>query len=144
MADPTLLTGAPTAMELIADLIIAKTPGAALDTDVFLGYQQDKNGLCRYVIDGPGGNPTFTMGKAVALEQAIVDVIVQGDPTDYVQSRTEMMRLRYIIANQGEYTSRGLRMLYAEPGNISSQGRDKRNQEVFSTTFTVTLEPSYT
>jgi hypothetical protein len=143
MADPTLITGAPTAMELIADLIIAKTPGAVLNTDVFMAYTQDKNGLCRFVLDAPGGAPQFTMGTAVALEEAVIEVLVQGDPTDYVQARTEMMRLRYLIANQGEYTSRGLRMLYAQPGNINSQGRDKRNQEIFSTMFTISLEPSY-
>jgi hypothetical protein len=130
-------------MELIADLIIAKTPGAALNKDVFTAYQQDINGLCRFVMDAPGGAPMFTMGTGIALEEQVIEVVVQGDPTDYVQSRTEAMRLRYLIANQGEFTSRGLRMLYAMPGNINSQGRDKRNQEIMSTMFTVTLDPSY-
>lgn len=144
MADPVLITGAPTAVELLIDLILAKTPGSAFNTDVFAAYEQDKNGLCRFVMDAPGGTPGITMGKAIAYEEQVVDVLVQGDPTDYLQARTEMMRLRYLIGAQGEYTSRGLRMMYAQPGNINFQGRDKRNQALFSTTFTVTLEPSYT
>lgn len=144
MADPVLISGAPTAVELLIDLILAKTPGSVFNTDVFASYTQDKTGLSRFVMNASGGTPGLTMGKAIAYEEQVVDVLVQGDATDYVQARTEMMRLRYLIANQGEYTSRGLRMMYAQPGNVDFQGRDKHNQDLFSTTFTVLLDPSYT
>lgn len=145
---PTLLvdgTGnTPTALEVIYDLVLAVTPGANPITDVSLAYRSDGTGLIRFVEEAPG-TTVRTMGKAIALEIPIINITVRGEPTDYQTPKNEAQRLRYRIAAYGEYTSRGLRLLDADPqGTIQPLGRDLQNREAFQISFAVMTEPSYT
>lgn len=134
----------PTALEVIYDLVLAVTPGAQPIIDVSLAYRSDGAGLVRFIEEAPG-TTIRTMGKAVALEVPIINVTVRGEPTDYQTPKNEAQRLRYAIAAKGEYTTRGLRMLDAEPqGTINPLGRDLQNREAFQISFAVMTEPSYT
>lgn len=134
----------PTALELIYDIVLALCPGAVPGTDVCLAYRQDGDGLTRFIEEAPG-TTLRTHGKTVALEVPIISVTVRGNPTDYQAPKDEAIRLRYQIAAKGEYVSRGLRMLDAEPqGTINPLGRDLKNREAFQISFAVMTEPSYT
>lgn len=113
------------------DLFMAKDPGTVQAGIVTLVQESDDI-------------PHLTMGTAVAVESQQVNVIVYGDPEDYGTPRARAMRLRYLIAAQSDYVSRGVRMLAAIPlGNALPLGRDQRERELFSINFTVTWEPLY-
>lgn len=145
---PTLLVDAgghtPTALELIYDIVLAVTPAAAPGVDVSLAYRPDNTGLVRFIEEAPG-TTMRTMGKAIALEIPIINITVRGEPTDYQAPKDEAQRLRYRIAAYGEFTSRGLRLLDADPqGTIQPLGRDLQNREAFQISFAVMTEPSYT
>lgn len=145
---PTLIADTaghtPTALELIYDIVCAITPAAVPGVDVCLAYRQDGAGLTRFIEEAPG-TTVRTYGKAIALEVPIVNITVRGEPTDYQTPKDEAQRLRYRIAAYGEYTSRGLRLLDADPqGTITPLGRDLQNREAFQISFSVTTEPSYT
>lgn len=134
----------PTALELIYDIVLAITPGAVPAVDVCLAYRPDGTGLTRFIEEAPGTTQR-TMGKAIALETPIINITVRGNPTDYQTPKDEAQRLRYRIAAYGEFTSRGLRMLNADPqGTINPLGRDLQNREAFQISFAVVTEPSYT
>lgn len=135
----------PTALELIYDIVLAVTPGAVPGTDVSVAYRSETTGLVRFIEEAPGTTQR-TMGKAIALEIPIVNITVRGEPTDYQTPKDEALRLRYRIAAYGEFTSRGLRLLDADPqgSTVTPLGRDLQNREAFQISFAVTTEPSYT
>jgi hypothetical protein len=79
----------------------------------------------------------------VAVENNAVTIVVYGDPEDYQTPRARARTLRYLLAAQGDYVSRGVRMLAAVPrGGALPLGRDALSRELFSITLDVAWEPA--
>jgi hypothetical protein len=142
-----LIPSGATALELIYDLVNANTPGLTPSVNLFLGYEPPSSPtdtLVYFIDEGATPQSEYTMGTIVAVEHQTVDVIIYGVPTDYVSPKRECQRLRYVIASQQNYVSRGLRLLYAMPkGNVKSLGRDPNNRAVFMASFECFLDPGY-
>lgn len=139
------------ALELIADLITQNTsPAPVAGTNLFLGYRPsvDYDGLVYWVLEGfQNPRPPMTMGAdTVALDVTTVDIQVMGTPNTLLAPRDECRRLRYMIAQMSkEFTSRGLRMLWAEPmGQVLPLGRDPNERTTYMCVFNCWTEPSYT
>lgn len=136
-------TTAITALELVGDIVVE----AALGTyavDLFLNRDPGVTtaGLTTIVQEGDG-IPAQTFGRAIAVENNAVTVIVYGQPEDYENPRQRARALRYLIAAQGDYESRGVKMHAAVPrGGVLPLGRDALHRELFSITFDVAWEPA--
>lgn len=147
--DPVLLTGGPSAAELLAQIIMGgTTPAPVPGTNVFIDFvptNQSNQGFVYQVLTAPGsGDPEFTMGTIVALERTRVDVIIYGNAQDLNGPRMETMRIRYLIASKPGYTYQGLRMLWAMPlGNVEFLGRDPNERNQFMASFEVTTDPGF-
>lgn len=136
-------TTAITALELIGDVIVEAGFGTYA-TNLFLTRDPGTvtTGLCTIVQEGDG-NPLATFGRGIAVESNAVTVIVYGNSEDYETPRTRARTLRYLIAAQSDYTSRGVRMHAAIPrGAALPLGRDANGRELFSITFDVSWEPA--
>lgn len=136
------------ALEIIKDIIMNNTtPQPVPGTNLFLGYTSTNDqmtGLVYALEDSRAADPLVTFGLVVATDVQMVDLIIYGNPGDYVTPKRECQRLRYVIASQGNYVYGGLRMLHARiTGNVVSLGRDILNRQNFMTSFQVFLDPSY-
>jgi hypothetical protein len=148
MTDPALIASGANALELIYDIIAqGTTPTPTASVNLFMGYTpptDQVSGFVYFVDEWPSTESEFTMGTVVAVEHQQVDVLVSGAVGDYAGPKHEMMRLRYLIASKQDFTSRGLRLMYAMPkGNVRSMGRDGNNRAVFMASFECFLDPSY-
>lgn len=140
---PAQATSEITALELVGDVIIEAGYGT-LATDLFLTRDPGTvtAGLVTIVQEGDG-IPAATFGRGVAVENNAVTVIVYGDPEDYLTPRARARTLRYLLAAQGDYISRGVKMLAAVPrGGALPLGRDALSRELFSITLDVAWEPA--
>jgi hypothetical protein len=135
-------TTAITALELVGDCIVEAGYGTAA-VDLFLTRDPGTTtGLTTIVQEGDG-LPAATFGRAVAVESSTVTIVVYGAPEDYETPRARARTLRYLLAAQGDYTSRGVRMLAAVPrGGVLPLGRDSLSRELFSTTLDISWEPA--
>jgi hypothetical protein len=132
-----------TALELVGDCIIEAGYGTA-SVDLFLTRDPGTTtaGLTTIVQEGDG-LPAATFGRPVAIEHTAVTIVVYGDPEDYTTPRARARTLRYLLAAQGDYVSRGVRMLAAVPrGGVLPLGRDALSRELFSLTLDVAWEPA--
>lgn len=132
-----------TALELVGDIITEAALGTPA-VDLFLSRDPGTNtvGLTTIVQEGDG-IPAQTFGRAIAVESNSVTVIVYGQPEDYEGPRARARALRYLIAAQGNYVSRGVTMHAAVPrGGALPLGRDAQGRELFSITFDVAWEPA--
>lgn len=135
-------TTAITALELVGDIIVEAGLGV-YQTDLFLSRDPGTvtAGLCTIVQEGDG-IPSATFGRAVAVENNAVTVVVYGDPEDYQAPMLRARTLRYLLAAQGDYVSRGVRMMAAVPrGGALPLGRDSLSRELVSITVDVAWEP---
>lgn len=131
------------AVELIRDLIVANTVPAPVDgTNIFAGYMPDTTtqttvGFVYEIVSPPGAVPESTMGAAIAIDHMHLMVQVRGGPMDWHGSLQEALRIRAVIANlSGNYTSRGLTMLWAQPVNSpEDMGRDSAGRIVMAVSF---------
>lgn len=131
------------ALELVRDLIVANTVPAPVDgTNIFVGYMPDTTsqttvGFVYEIVSPPGATPESTMGAAIAIDHMHVQVQVRGAAMDWHGSMTEALRVRSLIASlSGNYTSRGLTMLWAQPVNSPEDlGRDNAGRIVFGVAF---------
>jgi hypothetical protein len=140
---PAQATSEITALELVGDVIVEAGLGT-LATDLFLTRDPGTvtEGLVTIVQEGDG-IPEATFGRAVAVENNAVTIVVYGDPEDYQTPRARARTLRYLLAAQGDYVSRGVRMLAAVPrGGALPLGRDALSRELFSITLDVAWEPA--
>lgn len=131
-----------TALELVGDLLVEAGLGTYA-TDLFLTRDPGTKtaGLCTIVQEGDG-LPSTTFGRGVAVESNSVTVIVYGDPEDYAGPRARARTIRYLLAAQGNYVSRGVTMYAAVPrGGVLPLGRDGLSREMFSVTADVSWEP---
>lgn len=136
-------TTAITALELVGDVIVEAGYGVA-GTNLFLTRDPGTNtaGLTTIVQEGDG-IPLITMGRPVAVENNSVTIIVYGQPEDYEAPCLRARTLRYLIAAQTDYTSRGVKMHAAIPrGGALPLGRDALGREMFSITLDVSWEPA--
>lgn len=136
-------TTAITALELVGDAIVEAGLGT-LAADVFLSRDPGTvtAGLVTIVQEGDG-IPAATFGRGVAVEANSVTIIVYGDPEDYTGPLQRARTLRYMLAAQNGYTSRGVTMSAAIPrGGALHLGRDSVKREMFSVTLDVTWEPA--
>jgi hypothetical protein len=149
MGNPTIITDpadgfAVTALEVMNDLVVQLCPGCIPGVDVTMQYDTDTPGLVRFISELPNGTVQQTHGKAVAYEQPRISIAIRGNPQDYGTPKTEAVRLRYAILSQGEYTSKGLRIMGITPyGVIRPLGRDNQGREGIEIMFDVMTEPSY-
>lgn len=135
-------TTAITALELVGDVIIEAGLGTPA-VDLFLTRDPGTvtEGLVTIVQEGDG-IPAATFGRGVAVENNAVTVIVYGDSEDYETPRARARALRYLLAAQGDYVSRGVTMHAAVPrGGALPLGRDALGRELFSITLDVAWEP---
>lgn len=135
--------GEITALELVGDAI-AEAGYGTLAVDLFLTRDpgQTTTGLCTIVQEGDG-IPKATFGLGVAVESQAVTIIVYGEPEDYLTPRARARTLRYLLAAQGNYTSRGVTMMAATPrGGVLPLGRDALSRELFSLTLDVVWSPA--
>lgn len=135
--------GEITALELVGDLIVEAGLGTSA-VDLFLTRDPGTvtAGLCTIVQEGDG-IPLATFGRGVAVESQAVTIIVYGNPEDYTGPRARARALRYLLAAQGGYTSRGVTMMAATPrGGVLPLGRDALSRELFSITLDVVWEPA--
>ncbi len=136
-------TTAITALELVGDAIIEAGLGTAA-VDLFLTRDPGTTttGLTTIVQEGDG-IPAATFGRAVAVENNAVTIIVYGQPEDYEAPRARARTLRYLLAAQTDYVSRGVLMHAAVPrGGALPLGRDALGRELFSITLDVSWEPA--
>lgn len=132
-----------TALELVGDAIVEAGFGTLAQT-VFLTRDPGTvtAGLCTIVQEGDG-IPLTTFGRGIAVESNSVTVIVYGDPEDYTGPMMRARAIRYMLAAQGNYESRGVTMTAAVPrGAVLPLGRDAAQREMFSVTFDVAWEPA--
>jgi hypothetical protein len=136
-------TTAITALELVGDIIVEAGYGTYA-SNLFLTRDPGTvtSGLVTIVQEGDG-IPLSTFGRDVALESNSVTIVVYGDPEDYDTPRTRARTLRYLVAAQGPYTSRGVTMTAAVPrGGALPLGRDALSRELFSVTLDILWEPA--
>ncbi len=136
-------TTAITALELVGDVIVEAGYGTYA-TNLFLTRDPGtiSTGLVTIVQEGDG-IPAATFGRDVAVENNSVTIVVYGDPEDYETPRARARTLRYLLAAQGPYASRGVTMIAALPrGGALPLGRDALSRELFSVTLDIAWEPA--
>lgn len=140
-----------TALEVIADAIAAAGHGT-IGTDLFMGLEVDGPvdsaadseipDAIVTVTEGEG-IPEQTFGKAVALERPTITVTVRGETGDYIGPKLKAIAIRYEVAALSDYTSRGLRLLTANPlGSILPLGVDTEGRHRFSVKFNASADPN--
>lgn len=149
---PNLIPSGATALEVIADAISAWGYGT-LGEGLFLGIEVDgpvdsaeddfTPDAAVFVTEGEG-IPDLTMGTAIALENPTITVTVRGQTGDYVGPKNIAMDIRYKVAALADYTSRGVRVLTANPlGSLLPLGPDTEGRHRMTVKFNVTTDPSY-
>lgn len=131
-----------TALELVRDVIVEAALGTPA-VDLFLSRDPGTSeGLTTIVQEGDG-IPLATFGRAVAVEVNAVTIIVYGVPEDLLTPKQRARTLRYLLAAQTDYVSRGVKMHAAVPrGAALHLGRDAKSREMFSITLDVAWEPA--
>lgn len=149
---PELITSGATALEVLADAIVAGGYGVE-GVSLFMGLEVDGDLDAALATTIPAevvivtegdGLPYLTMGLPVALEAPHIQVMVRGAVGDYPGPKRKAMGIRYHLAALANYQSRGLRLLTAAPlGSILPLGVDAEGRHRFTVNFNATTDPSY-
>ena len=149
---PSIIASGATALEVLTDAIAANGHGT-IGTSIFMGLEVDGPvdaaadsiiPAAVVIVTEGDGIPDFTFGTPIALENPTVQVLVRGDVGDYTGPKRKAMTIRYEIASLRDYTSRGLRVLNANPlGSVLPLGTDAEGRHRFTVNFNATTDPSY-